>query len=1086
VNAGGSDVYVGLPSDGLVDVFGTGATLEIVNGGNGVVECEVGISGSFEGCASEYPEGTELTVRAIADTGYEFAGWGGASGSASLCTGTGTCSFTITEDSALAASFPAQGAVVYTLEVKKAGSGSGEVTSSPAGIACGGACTAKYAENTKVALTAKEAAGSTFAGWSGACTGTGSCEVTMSAAKSVTATFEPAAATEYTLEVKKGGSGSGEVTSSPAGIACGGACTAKYAENTKVALTATAATGSEFVKWTGCATTTGDECGVTMSAAKTVEAEFNKEVAKPTIPSESVSNVASDSATLGAQIDPDGVDTTYYFQYGAVSCTASPTSCIDVPAAPGTDIGSAFGVQTVSAPLQNLQPSTVYHYRVLATNAVGTFEGLDRTFTTQALGGTLVLPDGRAWELVSPVETLGAQVIPTTRAVIQASEDGSAISYYLTAPFVANPPANSAVAQAISGRGPGGWSTEDIATPHDRPTLFTEHQEYVFFSSDLSYALVEPIGETPLSEEAAEETPYEYTPYVRDDTTGVYTPLVTPANVPPGTKFGGRADLYGGKNVSVVTATPDLSHVVLSSEVGLTPGTSGGLYEWAGGKLTFIGDGTLGGERGTFTDARHAISDDGSRVFWDVTEGGVYMTDTTDGEVVSVSKAQGVPEPERNRAYFQSASSDGSLVFFSDSAQLTVSPGGGLYVYDVETGKLTLVTVPRHGSDAFMNVLGASEDGSYVYLVDRGVLSETPNAEQEEAVEGGDNLYVLHHEMHGAAEEWTPSFITALSAGDQADWSPVNSFMEKTAEVSRNGLYVAFMSERSLTGYDNRDASSGEPDEEVYLYDAAGPRLVCASCDPTGARPSGWLQPEKVLSDPNDTWQGRWVAATLPDTTLNETTSDGSSVLPHHLTYLPDSGRLFFNSRDALVPQDVNGVGDVYEYEPEGVGSCASGGGCVALLSGGVGPDESVFADASVSGNDVFFVTTERLAPQDVGTYYVMYDAHVCSAEAPCPSSVVAPSPCTTADSCRGALSAQPGVFGAPASATFNGAGNVTPTLTATVKPKTKPLTRAQKLAKALKACKQKPKNKRPACKKQARRAYGPARNANKSRKGDK
>ena len=833
----------------------------------------------------------------------------------------------------------------------------------------------------------------------------------------------------------------------------------------------------------------GGNVYVADSVANKVDVYSLEPLAKPTV-GESVANVASDSATLGAQINPNGLDTTYYFQYGPVSCTTSPSSCIDVPAAPGTDIGSAFGAQTVSAPLQNLQPSTVYHYRVLATNTLGTFEGPDQTFTTQALGGTLVLPDGRAWEQVSPVETLGAQVIPFTRAVIQASEDGSAISYYLTAPFVANPPANVMDAQAISRRGPGGWSTEDIATPHDRPTLFSTHQEYVFFSSDLSHALVQPLGETPLSKEAAEETPYEYTPYVRDDTTGVYTALVTPANVPPGTKFD-EVNVMGSEGVFVVTATPDLSHVVLSSQFGLTPGTSGGLYEWAGGKLTFIGDGKLGAVRyGELesTDARHAISDDGSRVFWAVEEGDVYMTDTTDGEVVSVSKAQGVPEPSRNEAHFQSASSDGSLVFFSDEAQLTVSPGGGLYVYDVETGKLTLVTVPRHGNDEFrQNVLGTSEDGSYVYLVDRGVLSETPNAEQEKAVEGGDNLYVLHDEMHGSAEEWTPSFITALSAGDEADWEPGSVGSKgQTAEVSPNGLYVAFMSERSLTGYDNRDASSGERDEEVYLYDAAGARLVCASCDPTGARPSGWLEPQTVLSDSNQIWTGRWVAATLPESELNEPVSDGSPVLSHHLTYLTDKGRLFFNSRDALVPQDVNGVGDVYEYEPKGVGSCASGGGCVALLSGGAGPDESVFADASANGNDVFFASTDRLAPQDLGTYYVMYDAHVCSAEAPCPSSVVAPPPCTTADSCKGALSPQPGVFGAPASATFNGAGNVAPTPTTTVKPKTKPLTRAQKLAKALKACKQKPKKKRPACQKQARRAYGPARKANKSRKGDK
>src|SRR5262245_31559044 len=107
--------------------------------------------------------------------------------------------------------------VTYSLTVTKAGTGSGTVTSSPAGISCGTTCSGSYNSGTAVTLTAAAASGSTFSGWSGACTGTGSCSVTMDAAKSVTANFDPVT---YSLTVTEAGTGSGTVTSSPAGISC--------------------------------------------------------------------------------------------------------------------------------------------------------------------------------------------------------------------------------------------------------------------------------------------------------------------------------------------------------------------------------------------------------------------------------------------------------------------------------------------------------------------------------------------------------------------------------------------------------------------------------------------------------------------------------------------------------------------------------------------------------------------------------------------------------------------------------------------------------------------------------------------------
>jgi hypothetical protein len=159
-----------------------------------------------------------------------------------------------------------------TLSVARAGTGSGTVTSSPAGISCGGTCAALFPANTVVTLTAGAAAGSTFSGWSGACTGTGACQVTMSANQSVTATFT-SSVVRHTLTVTRAGNGAGTVTSSPAGINCGTACSATYPVSTAVTLTAVPAAGSTFAGWTGACSGAG-ACQVTMSAARSVGANF--------------------------------------------------------------------------------------------------------------------------------------------------------------------------------------------------------------------------------------------------------------------------------------------------------------------------------------------------------------------------------------------------------------------------------------------------------------------------------------------------------------------------------------------------------------------------------------------------------------------------------------------------------------------------------------------------------------------------------------------------------------------------------------------------------------------------------------------
>lgn len=159
-----------------------------------------------------------------------------------------------------------------TLSVAKSGTGTGAVTSSPAGISCGSDCSETVTAGTQLTLTATPAPGSTFAGWSGACTGTATCTVTVNTTTSVTATFT---LTPATLSVSKTGTGAGTVTSSPAGIDCGTVCTATMAPGAVVTLTAVASTGSAFMGWGDACSGTASTCTWTMSGGTAVTAVFD-------------------------------------------------------------------------------------------------------------------------------------------------------------------------------------------------------------------------------------------------------------------------------------------------------------------------------------------------------------------------------------------------------------------------------------------------------------------------------------------------------------------------------------------------------------------------------------------------------------------------------------------------------------------------------------------------------------------------------------------------------------------------------------------------------------------------------------------
>jgi hypothetical protein len=212
-------------------------------------------------CGGSFSHGTTVTLTPAPGAGMEFTGWSGA------CSGIGVCSFAIEADTSVDASF---GQAPRWLTVSAAGTGGGSVTSTPAGIDCGTTCATTFPYSTVVSLTATPNTNATFTGWSGACTGTDSCVVTMDQARDVAATFVPM---RRTLTVGKGGAGAGTVNSSPAGIACGAECSATFDHGTQVTLTASPSAGSVFAGWSGACSGTGS-CVVILGGDASVSATF--------------------------------------------------------------------------------------------------------------------------------------------------------------------------------------------------------------------------------------------------------------------------------------------------------------------------------------------------------------------------------------------------------------------------------------------------------------------------------------------------------------------------------------------------------------------------------------------------------------------------------------------------------------------------------------------------------------------------------------------------------------------------------------------------------------------------------------------
>ncbi|MFY9822264.1 MAG: hypothetical protein WAM82_12855, partial [Thermoanaerobaculia bacterium] len=341
----------------------------------------------------------------------------------------------------------------------------------------------------------------------------------------------------------------------------------------------------------------------------------------PQIKASWVTEVTATSATLRAEINPNGLSTTYRFEYITeaayqANLEATPpregffgASQVPPPPSAGSGMGSGTTFQKVAQHVSSLVKSTAYSYRPVATNSdpAGPVFGPTHTLTTESFGAQFVLPDNRAWEMVSPVDK-GGGAIALPEALFgggdfQAAASSAELTYSSATAFEG---AQSAppVSQYVSRRTPSGWSTENVSAPLDSAAYGDKPDgaPYRVFSAGLSQGLL--FGGLPCRGDLAGcPAPNPVLPgtgappgymafYARNNETGGFASLLSASDLSH------TAVAKEDFEVAFAGASPDLSHIVLSSCAKLTtdakevlaPGGCVGqnLYEWSEGTLKAI------------------------------------------------------------------------------------------------------------------------------------------------------------------------------------------------------------------------------------------------------------------------------------------------------------------------------------------------------------------------------------------------------------------------------------------------------------------------------------------------------------------
>lgn len=699
------------------------------------------------------------------------------------------------------------------------------------------------------------------------------------------------------------------------------------------------------------------------------------------------------------------------------------------------------------------------------------------------------LPECRAYELASPASNPAVSAYGSVDEV-RAAVDGNALAYGSNYSIAGGGDSR----QFLARRGTEGWTVEattPMVTAGGAGTTLCEPK--VGYSPNLNRRVLgagwdiqfEEPGEKECQEPEVELVAGEPRGFgnLYLDEEGRYT-LINP----PGAAAPGNGVFLGGSQ--------DLSRIVFSENATLTPEAPAGatnLYVWRGGGIHLMTvlpngkatAGRLAGDDGGATNRSayvNAVSEDGERVLFEA-EANLYLRVnasmepapsgaacepgvTTGACTIQIDLSHGLGASGGGKLLY--ANTAGTRIFFTDESRLTAdstaaSEEPDLYEYDVEDRQLRDLTVDPGGHADVRGFSGAGEDGAYLYFVARGVLSGSQQNSMGAVAQANEpNLYEEH--------EGALTFIATLQAStDYGDWEaywggrtseqPYQASLR--ARSSPSGVYLAFNSKRELTGVTNTPAASEDcelviagthPCSNIFLYDAEDGKISCASCSPVEASPTA--------------------EATIPGPTAATASLVGQRYLSRNVT---DGGQVFFTTANALLPEDVNGVADVYEYRQ----------GTLSLLSPGAANAPATFQEASVGGEDVFFGSSQALVGSAPAGQERLYDARVGGGYTGSGIDVSAPPACESIEGCRPPLGEPPAeAFGA--SGAFTGPADLTTVEAPLKKPSGtgkskqqghKTLTLKQLLKRALKRCRQRPKRRRRQCRHRARERFAAGHN---------
>ena len=670
------------------------------------------------------------------------------------------------------------------------------------------------------------------------------------------------------------------------------------------------------------------------------------EAFEPEIVSVSATGISRDEAELQATIKPDGAATTYRFEYVSQQAyeEAGETFGGAKLAGEGTILPTEQEAE-VKAAISGLEPETTYRFRAFAENEKGDDEA-EATFSTYNDGPvtsdcenqslriaySVLLPDCRAYELVTPADTNGQIPNAMTHAgdgfpSVKVSPDGNVITFLTHGGALPG----LGGAGVINGdlyrteRSGAGWSTESASPDGTASTLpdvggTSPDQGYTFWQATRQgSAVIE-----------GKETRYVLYP-------DGHLALVGRGSLGTDPRARGKLITENGGHIIFETNPVNASEEPIQLEPNAPPSGTKVVYDRTSDEVTHVVSLLPGNETPKAGDARFlGASADGEGIAFEL-GGKIYLRV---GNVETFEIGTGVE--------FVGVAEEGARVFYLE--------GGDLFAFD--TSSEEAIAFSEVGNAIPVNV---ATGGTRAYFVSTTTIpgsGENPNGDVAQS--GQQNLYL----SEGGA---TIRFVGTVTKRD-VEGEPVPNFaavdglgLWTTAVGKRlpaidpsrttpDGSVLLFSSRANLDGYD----PEGAP--EIYRYDSSGDRLHCISCIPTKTPATGGASLQSYLFDPEAP------PPFSPSNLLDNLRANGK--------------RAFFQSTEALVSRDNDGVQDVYEWEDQGEGSCTRPGGCVYLISSGHSAKSNYLYAMSASGDDVFFTTGDVLVGRDNDTLSI-YDARV-------------------------------------------------------------------------------------------------------------